>query len=229
MGRILSARRSLVHIPGRGYIHRMAKEAGEKTGMAGPAAFDYNRTVVGYHGTTRDAADTMVNGSPIAPSTNDDDWLGHGVYFWEHAPKQAWWWAQRRYGKRAAVVGAMIRLGRCLDLLDPSNVDLLTEARQALGSELRKAGLAVPANHNTHKFLDCVVFNHLYKTMDSAGHRFETCRAVFVPMQGGRMPRLWTRSGVFRGGHIQISIREPANIVALWHVREDGRYGKEGT
>ncbi|WP_441286844.1 hypothetical protein ACSRUE_31625 [Sorangium sp. KYC3313] len=62
-------------------------------------------------------------------STNDDDWPGHGIYFWEYAPQQAWWWARRRYGEDdAAVVGAMIHLGRCLDLLDPVNARLLGTA-----------------------------------------------------------------------------------------------------
>ena len=59
------------------------------------------------------------------------------------------------------------------------------------------------------------------------------------PGQGGRcvhaanpvglkgLPRLWDRSGVFRGAHIQLSVREPNNILAVWPVRKDGRYGKD--
>ena len=96
------------------------------TGTAPPPApalaapqtfFDYHRTVVGYHGTRRATAEALVDGDPFTASTNDDDWLGHGIYFWEFAPQQAWWWARRRYGDdEAAVVGAMIDLGRCLDL-----------------------------------------------------------------------------------------------------------------
>jgi hypothetical protein len=51
----------------------------------------------------------------------------------EYAPQQAWWWADRRYGAgEAAVVGATIRLGRCLDLLDPTNVGLLRAAHADL-------------------------------------------------------------------------------------------------
>ena len=29
--------------------------------------------------------------------------------------------------------------------------------------------------------------------------------------------------------HIQICFRTPKNILAVWHVREDGRYGKQAT
>jgi hypothetical protein len=42
------------------------------------------------------------------------------------------------------------------------------------------------------------------------------------------LPRLWIRSGVFEGAHIQLCVREPENILAVWSVRKDGRYGKDG-
>ncbi|MGK3963931.1 hypothetical protein WMF01_25465 [Sorangium sp. So ce1667] len=191
------------------------------------AFFDYHRTVIGYHGTRRSTAQTLVDGASFAASTNDDDWLGHGIYFWEYAPQQAWWWARRRYGDDAAVVGAMIHLGRCLDLLDPANAGLLRAAHTKLLAALAAAKEEAPGNANTHKYLDCAVFNYMFASLD-AHYRYESVRAVFVPLQkGGGMPRLWPRSGVFEGGHIQISIREPRNVLAAWSVRKDGRYGKE--
>jgi hypothetical protein len=191
--------------------------------------FDYHRTIVGYHGTRKATAARLVDGDEFGVSENDDDWLGHGVYFWEYAPQQAWWWADRRYGKdHAAVVGATIRLGRCLDLLDPSNVGLVKAAHADLSVVLASVKQPMPKNANTHKYLDCVVFNYLYGQLDRQGFRYETSRAVFVPMQrGGGMARLWERSGVFEGGHIQLCLREQRNILAAWSVRRDGRYGKD--
>lgn len=84
---------------------------------------DDHRTIVAFHGTTAEIAGDLVDGQPFRVSSNSDDWLGSGAYFWEYAPKQAWWWASefKRY-PRPAVVGAMIRLGNCFDLLDPTNV-----------------------------------------------------------------------------------------------------------
>ena len=73
-------------------------------------AFDYDRTLVAFHGTRRETAEKLVRGEPFGPSTNDDDWLGHGIYFWEFAPQQAWWWAERRYGSEAALSPAFKRL-----------------------------------------------------------------------------------------------------------------------
>ena len=45
---------------------------------------DYHRTIIGYHGTTAETADRLVNGEPFTESENDDDWFGRGIYFWEH-------------------------------------------------------------------------------------------------------------------------------------------------
>lgn len=192
-------------------------------------AFDYDRTVVAFHGTRKVTADNLVAGVPFGRSENDDDWLGHGIYFWEYAPQQAWWWAQRRYGASdAAVVGALVRLGRCIDLLDPSNAELLVAAHDELESALEKAGQKLKNNANTHKYRDCAVFNYLFAKLEEANLFAESARAVFVPMsREGGLPRLWDRSGVFRGAHIQLSVRDPSNILAVWPVRSDGRYGKD--
>lgn len=188
----------------------------------------YHRTILGYHGTRRRTAERLVAGDAFGPSTNDDDWLGHGIYFWEYAPQQAWRWARQRYGDGdAAVVGAMIRLGRCLDLLDPGNFATVREAHAKLEATLAALGKALPANMNKHKFLDCAIFNDLFGAFEDAGRRFETCRAVFVPQGKRGIVRLWPRSGIFESGHIQVSIREPRNILAVWSVRRDGRYGKD--
>jgi hypothetical protein len=190
-------------------------------------AFDYDRTLVAFHGTRRATARKLIRRDSFGVSENDDDWLGHGIYFWEFAPQQAWWWAHRRYGDEAAVVGALVRLGRCLDLLDPSNTALLRAARADLDGMLTAAGQKLPENANNHKYLDCAVFNWLYRLLAEDGRTVDSCRAVFVPLKEGKMPRLWVRSGVFEGAHVQLCVREPSNILAVWPVRKDGRYGED--
>ena len=191
-------------------------------------AFDYDRTVVAFHGTRKSTAEKLVAGVPFDHSENDDDWLGHGIYFWEYAPQQAWWWAEQRYGKKdAAVVGALVRLGHCIDLLDPSNADLLEKAHNDLELALKSAGQKLQNNRNKNKFRDCAVFNYLFATLKQSNFEPDSTRAVFVPIGPKGLPRLWNRSGVFRGAHIQLSVREPNNILAVWPVRKDGRYGKD--
>lgn len=192
-------------------------------------AFDYDRTVVAFHGTRRRVADQLVAGEAFGQSENDDDWLGSGIYFWEYAPQQAWWWAERRYGvEEAAVVGSLVRLGRCVDLLDPSNALLLEEAHRDLERVLASTGHALKHNANKHKYRDCAVFNYLFAKLAQASMEVESARAVFVPLEAGKgLPRLWERSGVFRGAHIQLSVRKPSNVLAVWPVRKDGRYGRD--
>jgi hypothetical protein len=189
-------------------------------------AFDYDRTVVAFHRTRRGTAEHLVSGGAFGKSQNDDDWLGHGIYFWEYAPQQAWWWAKRRYDSDAAVVGALVRLGSCIDLVDPSNAELLRSAHDELISLLKPERLQ--QNANTHKYRDCAVFNYLYEKLNQTGNQVESCRAVFIPLLAKKgLPRLWMRSGVIEGAHIQLCVREPNNILAVWSVRKDGRYGKD--
>lgn len=137
-------------------------------------------------------------------------------------------WAEQRYGQQdAAVVGALVRIGRCIDLLDPSNADLLKKAHEDLDLAMRSTGQRLPKNANNHKYRDCAVFNYLFATLGQSGLKLDSTRAVFVPLGAKGLPRLWDRSGVFRGAHIQLSVREPNNILAVWPVRKDGRYGKD--
>ena len=71
----------------------------------------YHRLVSAYHGCdTRVARDVLDRNQALSPSENDYDWLGHGIYFWEHGPARALEWAeqQKNRGKieNPAVVGS---------------------------------------------------------------------------------------------------------------------------
>ncbi len=63
-------------------------------------------------------------------STNDYDWLGTGVYFFQVAPQRALAWADERYPDSPAVIGSRLVLENCLDLLDISWF-LTTNIREA--------------------------------------------------------------------------------------------------
>ena len=181
---------------------------------------DYHRTVVGFHGTTYAKAHKIVSGEAFKLSKNADDWLGHGTYFLEYAPKQAWEWAAKRYAKstKIAVVGAMIRLGNCFDLLDPENMKPLTSTHKLLVKTLDADGKKVPKNRNASKYLDCAVFQAFYNAQELAGDEIDTTRAVFVPSKN----RLWDRSGLFEGSHVQLCVRKPECILGAWLVPEIG-------
>src|SRR5580704_18446395 len=92
----------------------------------------YQRMVVGYHGCDAEVvANILLDDQKLTPRENDYDWLGRGIYFWEHGPRRAYDWARdeaRRSPKKIrtpSVLGAYINLGQCFDLLDTANTRLL--------------------------------------------------------------------------------------------------------
>ena len=84
--------------------------------------------VLGFHGCDEAIAQRVIsNDAYLRESQNIHDWLGHGVYFWENSPERALEFAtflrdnpSRSLNpiKRPAVIGAVIDLGFCFDLLD---------------------------------------------------------------------------------------------------------------
>ena len=114
------------------------------------AFLDYHRTIIAYHGTTAYHADRLVAGHPFKPSDNSDDWLGQGVYFWR-CPEAGLVVAEKfKKFERPAVVGAMIRLGNCFDLLDPGQRPVAQSVAHCYDEEVapderRDAGEREPA------------------------------------------------------------------------------------
>jgi len=99
--------------------------------------------VLGFHGCDEKVRDEVVSveGVVLQNSQNKYDWLGNGVYFWENNYKRALEFAtdqmqNPREGKpnitNPSVVGAIIDLGYCLDLLDSANFALLKAAYNRL-------------------------------------------------------------------------------------------------
>lgn len=82
----------------------------------------YDHTIVAYHGCDAETAERLLRGDSFRKSQNDYDWLGEGIYFWEYGADRAMRFAhdQQRRGKvtAPAIVGALIQLGRCFDLMD---------------------------------------------------------------------------------------------------------------
>jgi hypothetical protein len=188
-----------------------------------PRYSDYHRTVIGYHGTKRETALQIIQGNrAFEPSQNNDDWLGHGVYFWEYAPQQAYLWAKKRqhakkWDDEIAVVGSMIRLGFCFDLLDPENVKNLGHLYQEYVKTLAESPDAPPVNVMAKKWMNCAVFNFAYAWLEIQQPAIDTCRAVFVPTT--KKDRIWSGSGINAHAHIQICVRNPDCILGTWLVK----------
>lgn len=198
---------------------------------------DYHRIVIGYHGTTRSVARKLVL-QEVAwePSKRSTDWLGHGIYFWEHAPLQAKMWAEQRKRKALtsksvaersrwkddiAVVAAMIRLGNCLDLLEPANLQIMKGMYTQYQSWMNQHRMNLPRNVRSRKALDCAIFEHAYQLNlqdpDPRNH-IDTARGVYVPMKGAKV---WPGSWLVEGAHVQLCVLNHAisrSILGCWIV-----------
>ena len=89
----------------------------------------------------------IKQGSHLSNSENDYDWLGHGIYFWEGSYDRALEWAKKNPKvKNPAVIGAFIKLGNCIDLLDSEHLEQVSSTYEILKSECKKLGQELPQN-----------------------------------------------------------------------------------
>jgi hypothetical protein len=170
----------------------------------------YARTVLGYHGCDPDFAEALIRGeTSIAewqPSTNDWDWLGHGIYFWEFAPYRA-----RDWMDKGGVVGAVIQLGHCLDLTDIRATGTLAQQFEVVRKLYQDDGRSLPANRGLRSDLDCLVINELVAASDESGIAYDTVRSAFLEGEPA-----FEGSRIFRESHIQVSVLTTASIVGVF-------------
>jgi len=94
--------------------------------------------VLGFHGCDARVRERIICGEDtLIPSDNNYDWLGNGIYFWENDYKRAMDFAhflkdnpphnKKQKIKYPAVIGAVLDLGFCMDLLDSENLNILKE------------------------------------------------------------------------------------------------------
>jgi hypothetical protein len=83
--------------------------------------------LIGFHGCEEAVRNEVIAGKRVLnPSKNRHDWLGSGIYFWENNYMRAMDFAKNPPGKRKfespCVLGAVIDLQFCLDLLDTADL-----------------------------------------------------------------------------------------------------------
>lgn len=175
--------------------------------------------VIGFHGCDRQVAEAVVTGrATLKPSTNDYDWLGAGIYFWENNIERAWQWAKEEAKKgtkikEPAVLGAILELGYCLDLLDSQRINDVKRAYDKLVNYLKLTGEPIPQNTKAVgtddyvlRRLDCAVVMMAHKSslMSSIGRPYDSVRSMFL--EGGR---LYEQSGFAEKNHVQVCVCNP--------------------
>jgi hypothetical protein len=158
------------------------------------------------------------------------DWLGPGTYFWESDPVRALEWAQWKAKKgdysNPFVIGAVIDLRNCLDLLARENLEIVRWAHGSFVQIQTAGGLPVPVNKSpigedederVLRFLDCAVLSHLHSMLENAPETnrslepFDTVRGMFTeggPLYNGSAFRIRTR--------VQIAVRNINNILGFF-------------
>ena len=178
--------------------------------------------ILGYHGCNRDTALKLVAGQDRQiPSANKHDWLGSGLYFWEDSYSRALRWAQNDDSGKItapAVLGAIIDLGNCLNLIDADNLDLVKAAHAAYLEFCRISGDQPLQNKGRDfraRYLDRAVFETLHKLREAENKPpFDTVRAFFVEGEP-----LYPHAGLHSQDHIQICVRDPSKIVGYFLPR----------
>ena len=176
--------------------------------------------VVGFHGTTEETAEVILN-STFRISKNPYDWLGDGVYFFQDAAQRAWEWARENHGENAAVIGAKILLVDCLDMLDTKWTKVLTEAYDQFLHHYKQLGRNVPSQTDGYHRLDREVINYIVGVLSEQGITIRCVRASFAEGHP-----VYPDSAFYHRGHVQIAVRDvEACITQVWLERIQGNGG----
>ena len=187
--------------------------------------------VYGFHGCDKSVKDRILHqGGFFESSRNAYDWLGSGIYFWEGDFQRALEFAQdaaknpkqsKGTIEEPAVIGAVIDLGYCLNLLDRRFIELLKKAddlyvasAKANGDEILENKGKLPDRKGRYR--DCAVINNLHSVIEDQQMRgFDTVRSVFF--EGDP---IYNNAGFYERTHIQICVRNPNCIKAVFDPRK---------
>lgn len=186
--------------------------------------------IIGFHGCDQEVFNKILyEHKPFKPSTNEYDWLGNGMYFWEQNLERAWEWATcgmtnpKLKIEKPAVIGAVIDLGYCLNLLDSYNIQMLKLQYELFTAKMSILDKPTPKNKNVKgnndlllRYLDCAVIEDLHKDMKDNGLRpYDSVRGVFLEDNP-----IYETSGFREQSHIQICIRNPNCIKGFFAPKE---------
>lgn len=153
--------------------------------------------ILGFHGCDSSLAKAVASGKKnLRNSENNYDWLGHGVYFWENSPQRAFefaTWLKTNPGKAnskvetPAVIGAVIDLGLCFDMLDYGMLGILKSGYEVFKSIWEKTGRKLPTNKSMGnsgdlllRELDCAVFETIHQLRKEANDPpYDSVKGVF--------------------------------------------------
>ena len=186
--------------------------------------------ITGFHSCDRDIGLKVLNGViDLKPSTNSWDWLGQGIYFWEQNPKRALEYAKESSQKiqfnkipikTPFVLGAIIELGNCLNLIEPESLSILKEAYKGLKSYCKEAGKKMPENEENNRRLDCAVIRYVHQSRIIKSEKpYDTIRCAFPEGDA-----VYPGTTLTSRGHIQVCVLNDRLIRAYFLPRPVHEY-----
>lgn len=187
-------------------------------------------SVIGFHSCDKKVGVKVLNGTDdLKHSTNPWDWLGHCIYFWEQNPDRALEYAQEnaegtQFNKTKIetpfVLGALIELRNCLNLVENNSLKILKEAYLGLEKVFGEAGKPMPRNNGNNKALDCAVVQYIHQSNKEQGlPMYDTVRCAF---QEGN--ETYPGATASQRLHIQVCVLNPECIRGYYLPRPVGKY-----
>lgn len=118
---------------------------------------EYNE--IGYHTTRIIYKDDIVD-KGFKPSTDKDDWLGEGIYFWDNE-RNAYWWKQRSNFKKCIFICSLkCPLQNYLNLDDKNQMEKFSSFSKEYLFQMFKNSIKKPKfeNNNQKKKFFCDIY-----------------------------------------------------------------------
>jgi hypothetical protein len=186
--------------------------------------------IYGFHGLDEKIAlKILTQELNFKSSENEYDWLGNGIYFWENNPERALTYAKedskrkKSKIKKPFVLGTVIDLGNCFDLLEQRNLEFLAWAYSEFEKSLKENNKELPINSNFYendfdfkkRELDCAVIRYAHKLAKQEGMEFDSVRAAFSEGKP-----LYDGARFMSQNHIQLAILNPNCIKGIFLPRD---------
>lgn len=175
--------------------------------------------VVGFHGCDKDIGLKVLNGfMDLQPSKNSWDWLGEGIYFWEQNPVRALRYAEDSKAgiqfnktriKTPLIIGTSIKLGKCLNLVEPESIATLEATYKILAEFLSYGDCKLPTNSGANRTLDCALIKFLhYLHLQEGLKPYDTVRSSFAEGK-----EIYPTAPFTSEQHIQVCVLNP-NVIS---------------
>jgi hypothetical protein len=165
-----------------------------------------SRMVIAYHGTTASKA-VLIQEQGFKSADNGYDWLGPGIYFFEHYNRRAARWAKKHHPQNWAVLRCEIELRDCLDLDSGDYNGLLLYAFRKLEQEAALSGLELPRQVSKGHRLDHMVVQFLVRFLEAEGKCVRCVRRSFI--EGDPV---YPESAITTEFHTQLCVVDPSLV-----------------